>query len=260
MGYIVNLPVFEGPFDLLYHLVKKQEIDIWSISIAEITAQYLDYIRLMEEFNLEIASDFLVMAATLLRLKSKLLLPDRHGFAKEEEDAILSINSSEELIRRVLEYREFKAPVRFLRNREEEQQKIYFRSTGRARVLYITRQESFLFHEDLAAVLLNALERKKIRLQGKKSGPSISMVDEYLIKDRIKIIMHELKQKREAVYLDTLFNPGEIREIIVTFMAVLELAHRRKIRLWQQRNFGPVLIELNRKNGKERTSINGECS
>lgn len=257
MGYIINLPVFEGPFDLLYHLIKKQEIDIWSVSIAEITEQYLDYIQLMEEFNLEVASDFLVMAATLLRLKSKLLLPEKNDYMEEEaEDVILSINSSEELIRRVLEYREFKEPVCFLRERAEEQQKIFFRSTGRARVLYITRQETLFFHEDLAAIYFNALERKKARVQRENARPAISMVDEYLLKDKLKNILHKLKQKKEAVYLDALFGTRKIGEIIITFVAVLELAHRGKIRLWQQRNFGPILIELFHKNGEGRTAIN----
>ena len=85
--YTIKLPVFEGPFDLLFHLIKKAELDIWSISIAEITDQYLAYLQSMKELNLEIASEFLVMAATLLRLKSKLLLPRRpRGEEAEEEE------------------------------------------------------------------------------------------------------------------------------------------------------------------------------
>ena len=93
-AYTIKLPVFEGPFDLLFHLIKKAEVDIWSVSIAEITEQYLEYIRSMQELNLEIASEFLVMAATLLRLKSKMLLPRpvREGEG-EEEELFLDINS-----------------------------------------------------------------------------------------------------------------------------------------------------------------------
>ncbi|MFU8795156.1 MAG: segregation and condensation protein A, partial [Dethiobacteria bacterium] len=129
--YTIKLPTFEGPFDLLFHLIKKAELDIWSISIAEITDQYLAYLQSMKELNLEIASEFLVMAATLLRLKSKLLLPRPQSSQEQEDDEeLFEINTAEELFLRLEEYRLFKEMSVYLRKREEEQQKIFLRSTG----------------------------------------------------------------------------------------------------------------------------------
>lgn len=258
MTYIINLPVFEGPFDLLYHLIQKQEIDIWSVSIADITEQYLDYLRLMEEFNLEIASDFLVMAAALLRLKSKLLLPMQNDVLEEDAgDELLNINSSEELIKRILEYRSFKKPVIFLQKREEEQQRIFFRSTEQPKVLHITRQESFLFEDDLANILLGVMENNLRKEKARKAIPVINMVEEYLIKDKLVHVLTKLKEKKEAVYLDALLETRDISDIIITFVAVLELCRQKKISVWQQRNFGPVLIELFGASGKERAVSNG---
>lgn len=243
-SYIINLPVFEGPFDLLYHLIKKQEIDIWSVSVAEITEQYLDYLQLMEDFNLEIASEFLVMAATLLRLKSKLLLPRQDDSEEEDADELLSINSSEELIKRILEYRLYKTAVSFLRQREEEQQKIFFRSTNQPKVMHITRQETFVFHENMLELLLKSMEKNLKELKKRTSEPDISLVEEFTLKDRLHFVINKLKEKKEAVYLDTLFDSRKVGEIIITFIAVLELARQKKVSLWQQQNFGPVLIEL----------------
>ncbi len=242
--YIINIPVFEGPFELLYHLIHKQEIDIWSVSIADITEQYLDYLQLMGELNLEIAGDFLVMAATLLRLKSKLLLPVQDDLPEEEADGILNINSSEELIRRILEYRLYKQPVSFLKEREEEQQRIFFRCSGQPKVLHINHDESFLYEEDLSEILLDLLKRQLIDKAEKEVEYEVVLMEELELKERISVIMSKLRDKKRAVYLDYLFESKIIGEIIVTFIAVLELARQKQIKLMQHKSFGPILVEL----------------
>ena len=138
----IKLPIFEGPFDLLFHLVKKAELDIWSVSIAAITEQYLDYLQSMRELNLDIASEFLVMAATLLRLKSKLLLPRPPLAAEEEEDeGLFQFNSPEELFQRLEEYRRFKEAASFFAGLAEEQQKIFLRSTGGGKIMILPARE-----------------------------------------------------------------------------------------------------------------------
>ena len=243
--YIINLPVFEGPFDLLYHLIKKQEIDIWTVSIADITEQYLDYLQLMGEFNLEIASDFLVMAATLLRLKSKMLLPVQQDQLEEEADeGLLNINSSEELIKRILEYRLYKKPAEFLRQREEEQQRIFFRCTGQPQILHINKDESFIYEEDLSEILVDLLQRQIENKELKDTEPKIMLMEEVELKEKIGLIMAKLKDKKKAIYLEALFENNKIGEIIVTFIAVLELARQKQVKLMQHKSFGPILIEL----------------
>jgi len=244
--YVVSLPVFEGPFDLLYHLVRSQEIDIWSVSVADVTNQYLEYLRLMEEFNLEIASEFLVMAATLLRLKSRMLLPPRENQAEEDEadEELFSIYSSEELIRRILEYRSFKEPAAFLEKREKEQQRIFFRSTGGPRVMHVTRQERFFEQEGLVDKLVEAMQEQMQKKNRREKARDIKLVEEYRLRDRIKVVLGKLSGKKNAVYMDSLLETRHKGEIVTTFIAVLELARQRKISFWQQRNFSPILIQL----------------
>ena len=120
--YNIKIPVFEGPFDLLLHLIRENKIDIYDIPIALITGQYLQYIEMMKELNLEIAGEFLVMAATLIHIKSRLLLPpDEETSAEENEDPRL------ELVQRLLEYQTFKEAASTLRKKEEDWMKIFFK-------------------------------------------------------------------------------------------------------------------------------------
>ena len=245
LSYVISLPVFEGPFDLLYHLVRSQEIDIWSVSVSDVTGQYLEYLRLMEEFNLEIASEFLVMAATLLRLKSRMLLPPREEESEEEAgDDIFSIHSSEELIRRILEYRSFKEPAAFLEQRELEQQRIFFRSTGTPKLMRVTRQERMFVEEGMLDKLVAAMQEQLKEKKRRDRAADIKMVEEYRLRDRINLVMRKLRQKKKAIYMDSLLEKHSSGEVVTTFIAVLELARQKKLQFWQQRNFSPILIQL----------------
>ncbi|NLZ93331.1 MAG: segregation/condensation protein A, partial [Firmicutes bacterium] len=107
MEYQISLPTFEGPFALLFHLIEKAEVDIYEISIADITAQYLETLQVMQELNLDVASEFIVMAATLLKIKSKKLVPESIGAAEVNDDDLLNIESQDDLLQRLLEYRYF---------------------------------------------------------------------------------------------------------------------------------------------------------
>ncbi len=246
MSYVVKLPVYEGPFELLYDLVRKQEIDIWSVSVTEITAQYLDYLRLMEEFNLEIAGEFLVMAATLLRLKSRMLLPANSEAAVVEEtgEGLFSIHSSEELIRRIIEYRAFKLAANYFQKREEEQQKIFFRSTGDPKIMYVTRQETFFFREGMLEKLVSAMKGIMQRKLTREKEPHIEPMEEYNLLERKNLIIRRLSQRQKAVYLDSMLETRSPAEIVTTFIAVLDLTLQKKVRVWQQYNLGPILIEI----------------
>ncbi len=252
MEYTVKLPVFEGPFDLLFHLVKKAEVDIWQISIAEITEQYLAYLRSMQELNLEIASEFLVMAATLLRLKSKLLLPRLPAETEsEEEEEMFDINSPEELFRRLDEYRRFKLAAHFLREREAGQQKIFLRSTGGQKVILVNRQQSYYACLEGPQMLAEMMRRLVETAAGATAAPVFSSIEDFVINDRIDYIIQTLKNSGRHLLLKDLVQINNLWEIILTFIAVLELARQKRIQLLQDRPFGSILVSLMQNGEKE---------
>ncbi|HEX3033288.1 MAG TPA: segregation/condensation protein A, partial [Bacillota bacterium] len=125
MAYQIRLEAFEGPFDLLFHLIEKNEVDIYNIPIADITEQYLDYIAQMQKLDIDIASEFLVMAATLLSIKSRMLLPKP---PKETDEGEGGVDPRDELVERLLEYRKFKEVAEFLKEREAVQGKVFTRN------------------------------------------------------------------------------------------------------------------------------------
>ncbi|MCR3922889.1 MAG: segregation/condensation protein A, partial [Firmicutes bacterium] len=137
MEYLLSLPTFEGPFALLFHLIDKAEVDIYDISIADITSQYLETIQLMQELNLEVASDFLVMAATLLKLKSKKLLPGTITSEADEDEDSMAIDSQEELLQRLLDYRHFRDVAEELRRYEVAQKRVFVRSLSGEKVVLV---------------------------------------------------------------------------------------------------------------------------
>ncbi|HOL18308.1 MAG TPA: segregation/condensation protein A [Bacillota bacterium] len=252
MSYTVRLPVFEGPFDLLFHLVKKAEVDIWEISIAEITGQYLAYLQSMKELNLDIASEFLVMAATLLRLKSKLLLP-RQPRPAEDEEEIFDINSPEELFNRLEEYRRFKEAARFLREKELEQQKIFLRSTGGRKLMLMGRQQTFYTFWEGPYVLGEIMRRFAETAAAAAITPVIGGIEDFPVAEKMAFIYDLLERSGKVLPLKAFWNEkGGLWELIAVFIAVLELARQRKIALYQDRPFGQILLSINSTREKEQ--------
>lgn len=250
-GYMIKIPVFEGPFDLLFHLVKKAEVDIWSVSIAEITAQYLAYLQTMRELNLDVASEFLVMAATLLRLKSKLLLPrPARPEDEESEEEIFEINSPEELFDRIEEYRRFKEAAAFLQGKEREQQKIFLRSTGGRKILIRQRQSDLTFWEG-AALLHDIMRGFAEAAAALALRPAINAVDDFQVTDKVEYIRGLLERRGRALPLQAFVTGRGLWDLVVTFIALLELARRRTVYLLQERPFGPILVAPHRNPGKE---------
>jgi segregation and condensation protein A len=249
-SYTVRLPVFEGPFDLLFHLIKKAELEIWSISIAEITEQYLFHLHSMKELNLEPASEFLVMAATLLRLKSKLLLPrapcSESADALDDEENIFDINSPQDLFARLEEYRSFKEIAGLLQEKERQQQKIFFRSTGGDKIAPVNCQQSYFARWEGISLLqdiMNRIAQTAAAFSGAASllGP----VDDYSINERIEMIIGSLKARGEALPLEELIEKKVLWEVIITLIALLELTRQRRVQLFQERPFGLILVSLN---------------
>jgi segregation and condensation protein A len=243
--YKIKLPVFEGPFDLLFHLIKKAEVDIWSISIAEITDQYLAYLHSMKELNLDIASEFLVMAATLLRLKSKLLLPRPAKTEEiEDEDELFEIHSAEELFLRLEEYRFYKEVAHYLQRCEEEQQKIYLRSTGGQKVMVFTQQDSVYTIWEGANHLSDIMNRFAEATKTEQFIPLFNAVEDFIIADKMNHIKNILAKSNNPLPMDKFVSGSGLWELIITFITLLEMARQKKIILLQERLFGPIFATL----------------
>lgn len=240
--YTIKLPVFEGPFDLLFHLIKKAEVDIWSVSIAEVTEQYLAYLQAMEDLNLEIASEFLVMAATLLRLKSKLLLPRPTEETEETAEDLFAINTAEELFLRLEEYRAFKEIAARLSALEAEQQKIYLRSAAGQKIIVYTGQESLYTIWEGADHLNEIMLRFTGATLTDAYNPVFNIVEDYLVADKIEQITAVLRRFKRPLRLDVFLAENSLAEIIITFIALLEMARQRKIKMLQEAAFGPIYV------------------
>ncbi len=228
--YTIKIPVFEGPFDLLLHLIRENKIDIYDIPIALITSQYLHYIEIMKELNLEIAGEFIVMAATLIHIKSKMLLPpDEEASPEEMEDP------RTELVERLLEYQKFKEAAFDLRNKEGEWMKVF-----RKEPLSDKEEEEELYLLDLS--LFDLLDAFK-KILDKAPPEVISITKETLtVKDRMSFIM-EIIEDNEAVRFEDFFKEKVTRMLlIVTFIALLELIRLGLIRAYQEKTFGNIWI------------------
>ncbi len=229
--YNIKIPVFEGPFDLLLHLIRENKIDIYDIPIALITSQYLEYLEMMKELNLEIAGDFLVMAATLIHIKSRLLLPpDEETPAEEQEDP------RAELVQRLLEYQRYKEAAVDLRSKED----LWIRIFHREPLSDSAEDEKELYLFDVN--LFDLLDAFKKLLE--KAPPEvISITKETLtVKDKMSMIM-EMIEGQEAVRFEDLFKDGITRiQLIVTFVALLELIRLGLIRAYQERQFGNIWV------------------
>ncbi len=229
--YTVRIPVFEGPLDLLLHLIKENKIDIYDIPIALITKQYLEYLEMMRELNLDIASEFLVMAATLIYIKSRMLLPkDENGQVNEEDPRL-------ELVERLLEYQAIKEAALGLREREEEWTGVLTRPSFLEDGSDET-EELYLFDVNIFD-LLTAFKRILDRLPPETVEITVETLT---VKDRITHILDVL-ESRDSVRFDDLFEDIKTRDaLIVTFLALLEILKLGLARAYQERPFSIIWI------------------
>ncbi len=233
LPYQVRIENFEGPLDLLLHLIKKSEINIYDIPIHLIAQQYLVYIEAMEDLNLTVAGEFLVMAATLLQIKSKMLLPVDET-AVDEEDGL---DPREELVRRLLEYKQFKEAANQLDEHERLWREIYSREQSQPVDL---KPDETLMENVSLFDLVDALQGILDRTPGKKFMDILP--DNLTVRERMSAIL-EMLAGQESVYFVELFEPSCHRMvIIVTFLALLELMRLRTARIYQADNFGPILV------------------
>jgi len=234
MSYKVKLDIFEGPLDLLLYLIRKNEVDIYDIPIATITEQYLEYLDLMTVLNLDIAGEYLVMAATLTKIKSKMLLPPVEDDEGEEEADLQA-----ELLEHLLEYQHYKEVAYQLKNRELLEKNIFTRLQADQQVTEDKRDgeviEVSLF--DLVDALRKVIEKKD--LPGNLMEVNVERIS---VKDKIADIILTLKEKQEIIF-QTIFDALSTKyEIIVTFLAVLELMRLRAIKVFQVHSHGEIRI------------------
>ncbi|MEW6109050.1 MAG: segregation/condensation protein A [Nitrospirota bacterium] len=238
-SYKIKLPVFEGPLDLLLHLIKDNKIDIYDIPISFITSQYLEYLEMMKELDLEIAGEFLVMAAALIHIKSRMLLPPDEEVPPEElEDPRL------ELVQRLLEYQAFKDAASILKGKEEEWTKVFAREPLGDDDEEDIPAELYLFDVNIFD-LLGAF--KKIF---ESTPPEVLTItkETLTVKDRMMLIV-EMMENIESIRFEEMFKDNISRtQIIVTFLALLELLRLGLARAYQEKEFGNIWIINPRKN------------
>jgi segregation and condensation protein A len=227
-SYRVKLEIFEGPLDLLLYLIKKDEIDIYDIPIARITEQYLAYLELMQELDISVAGDFLVMASTLIYIKSKMLLPPDPKVDGEED---LSDDPRAELIERLLEYQKFKSASQMLYSRGEIESACYTRGPLETDS---SNPEVSTTLFDLLRVFREVLKRAEAQIEMEIAR------DEMTIAEKLAQI-HAVLEERERINVRELFEMSRSkRELIITFLALLELVKEWKIYLIQDEPFGEI--------------------
>lgn len=232
MSTRVQLEIFEGPLDLLLHLIKKNEVSITDIPIAAITEQYLATLELMESLSLDVAGEFLVMAATLVHIKSRMLLPPGDEEADEDEGN----DPRDELVRRLLEYQRFKEAAEQLEQREILSRDVFVRSA--APVEDVAPRG---FREVSVFELLGALKRVIDRLP--KDVFHEVTLEKITMREQMTLLLDRLRTLR-SLYFEALFDGVKSRmEVVVTFLAMLELVKVRAIRIFQEEMAGPIMIE-----------------
>lgn len=233
MDYI-TIDNFEGPLDLLLHLVKESNVDIFDISIVEITDKYLEYINKEENLNINVSSSYLVMAAELMYLKSKSLLPSVNKEEESEEEI-----TRENLINKLLEYKKYKELTPKFKELEEERRKIYIKGPEKVSDYTENHFDGEASIDDLLDAFKKFLERKDLE----KPLETTITSREYSVRERKSGIRNILKIKKKA-YLDELFEEYNKPYIVVTFLSILEMVKEKDVFVKQDKNFDKILVEL----------------
>lgn len=237
MEYALNIDSFQGPLDLLLHLIKESKMDIFDLKIEEITNQYLDYINKMEEMNLNIASSYLVMSAELLELKSRMLLPRHHNDESDEEE-----DPRDDLVNRLIEYQRYKDLTSEFKDLELERQMIFTKIPENIKEYALENQVingGDVTLDDLVDAFNKFLERQKFNqpLNTKVTSKEIT------VEHRRKSIKKILVSKGKVNFMD-LFDIINKEYVVVTFLAVLEMAKAKELTIKQENNFDDIICEV----------------
>ena len=228
---------FEGPLDLLLHLIKESKMDIMNIEIEAITKQYMDYLELQEKMNLEIASEYLVLASELLEIKSKMLLPSQKLDDEEEEES----DPREELVNRLLEYQAYKEITKVLQEKESLRKEIYTKSPENIKN-YIDEVKEIKADVSLDD-LVEAFKRYLIRKKDNKPLKTKVTVNEISVSSRRHDIKRLLKSKKKVSFFE-LFPIVSKEYVVATFLAVLEMAKSGELTITQNDTFDDIICEV----------------
>lgn len=234
--YKLKLENFEGPLDLLCHLIDKNKMDIYDINLSEITDQYIDYINKMEKMNLEVTSEFLVMASTLLYLKSKNLLPSQVEDEKELTE--------EELLQRIIEYKKYKEITKKLNEMYENNNKIVCKLPEK---IELPKQNVEVNYEKekIAEIYSQIIAKNASRLnQNAKNIEKIAITETYTVTDKVKEMFRELLHHKKFIFNNLFPNKKCSKpEIVTAFTGLLELSRKNKVLTNQEELFGNILVE-----------------
>lgn len=239
--YEVKLDGFEGPLDLLLHLVNKLEIDIYDIPVAEITQQYIEYIRAMERIELNIASEYLVMAATLLEIKSSMLLPKKEVNLEDEYEE----DPREQLIKRLIEYRKYKEAALHLQQKELEENEIYTRPP--VNFDYLLEEAKVVTGDVSVYDMIQAVEKMLKRKRWNRPLETTVHREDISIEERIEEILEIVTDTNDSVPFENLFPYPSKSYIVTTLLAILQLLKADQIECYQQDHFESIYVS--RKDG-----------
>jgi segregation and condensation protein A len=240
MNYKIHLEKFEGPLDLLLYLIKKNDIDICDIPITIITDQYMEYIRMMKMLDLDVVGDFLVMAATLMQIKSKMLLPPDPLASPEVLDP------RQELVDRLKEYEQFKLIAEGLKSKELHRQDLFGRLVDEEKLNEIKEDAQEVFFEATLFDLISALSEALKHVPEKKDY-QVSK-EEYTVENKIHELLHLLIETPRLSLMDLFRHSTNKEEAVCTFAAILELTRLKEIIIAQHRPFEDIEIERNTTN------------
>jgi len=243
MTYKVKLDVFEGPLDLLLYLIKKEESDIFDIPIAKVTEQYLQYLEYMKLLDLNIAGEFIVMAATLMHIKSRMLLPPEEQLPEEVEEE----DPRAELVRRLIEYKKFKEAAGQLADMESRRSLVFPRAVDEAQ--YIDQSEGPYFEASIFD-LINAFSTI---LKSVSRETFLEVVkDEFTVEEKVHGLLHLLAEKPVMNFKEIFGRSRSKIEMIATFLALLELIRMKEVAVRQRQLFGEIEVVRNMNNVKPR--------
>jgi segregation and condensation protein A len=234
--YKVKLEVFEGPLDLLLYLIKREEVDIYDVSIERITAQYLEYLETFRMLDLEIAGEFVVMAANLIYIKSRNLLPVHQQPPEEEAE---EQDPRWELIRQLIEYKKFKDVALQLHQRQLGQEGLIARTPERPS---ISDTDSLLKTEVSIFDLINAFQKVLRKIEARREDLREIFEENFTVSDKIDALLRVVRLDRPTAFSDLFASAASTTEIVVTFLALLELIRMKQMRVTQDNPFAEIEI------------------
>ena len=239
--YPVKLSTFQGPFDLLLHLIDEGELGIYEVSLSELVSGYLKYLKVMHRLSLTFASEFLILAAYLIEMKSRMLLPHQVPVLEEEKEREIERT----LLEHLAEYKVFKEAAQSLKAQKDLFERMYSRYSFEERLLEEVDEREIFLTDITLRDLVAAFQRVWQVVESREKGEVI-LDEEITVKDKIAEILKRVKEEKKGVPFEAFFTKLTKHEVIVTFLAILELARQKLIKITQGETFGSILIAYGR--------------